>query len=112
MILHLNWPLNLSNPLVKFSNFAAKISQLDFTFMCMLMLTFTDIVSNRAKIGKRFAKKREIVLLHGKTPSSRPKIALYRVFHIKGPKIIAYSSKNRSLKDFQSLQGAHQMLSI
>ena len=36
----------------------------------------------------------------------------YRVFHIKGPKIIAYSSKNKSLRDFQSLLGAHQMLSI
>ena len=39
-------------------------------------------------------------------------LSTYRVFHIKGPKVIAYYSKNRSLRDFQSLLGAHQMWSI
>ena len=36
----------------------------------------------------------------------------YRVFFIKGPKVIAYCSKNKGLRDFQSLLGAHQMWSI
>ena len=38
--------------------------------------------------------------------------AIYRVFHIKGPKVIAYCSNNEGLRDFQSLLGAHHMWSI
>ena len=69
------------------SNFAAKISQLDFT----IWLLFIHVNANvnifrqcQIELRKRFAtqsltlgEKGEIVLLHGKTPSSRPKIALY-----------------------------------
>ena len=43
-----------------------------------------------------------------------PKIKTRRIqgLSIKGPKIVVYYSKKRSLTDFQSLLGAHQMWSI
>ena len=36
----------------------------------------------------------------------------YRVIHNIRPKVKAYCSLNKSLRDFQSLLGAHQMWSI
>ena len=52
------------------------------------------------------------ILVVDLTPSNFKIQLSYRVFFIKGPKVIAYCSKNKGLRDFQSLLGAHQMWSI
>ena len=37
-------------------------------------------------------------------------VKLYRVFHNNRPKITAYCSKDMSMRDFQSLLGAHHLI--
>ena len=62
--------------------------------------------------GRQLSSRRKLARLTRQGPLTKGGSYTYRVIHNIRPKKMAYCSQNMSLRDFQSLLGAHQMWSI